>query len=217
MNNNYFFALAGNIGVGKTTWTTLLSKKYNWVPYFEKVIENPYLTDFYSDMKRWSFNSQIFFLTQRFKENIQIQKSSSTCIQDRTIFEDSEIFAFNLYQQEYMSERDYNCYYELYNTMLESIRFPDLLIYLRASIWTLISRIRKRGREYERKIDKEYLAHLNTLYDNWINNYAKNHRVLIIETDDFDIKKDLKRLREILQEIHSYESQLELFPNLCRI
>jgi deoxyadenosine/deoxycytidine kinase len=215
--NNYFFALAGNIGVGKTTWTNLLSDRFNWHPYFEKVIENPYLPDFYHDMASWSFHSQIYFLTQRFKENIQIQKSRSICIQDRTIFEDGEIFAYNLYQQKYMSKRDHESYRELYETMLQSIRYPDLLIYLKASIWTLISRIRKRGRGYERKIDKEYLAQLNTLYDKWIHHYSKNHRVLIVETDNFDMEKDSNRLDEILKEIHAYEFQLELFPYLSKI
>ncbi len=217
MNRNYFFALAGNIGVGKTTWTNLLSDRFNWYPYFEKVVENPYLADFYSDMERWSFNSQIFFLTQRFKENHQIQNTTSTCIQDRTIFEDAEIFAFNLYRQGRMSERDFKTYRELYDSMLSSIRYPDLLIYLRASTWTHISRIRKRGRDYERKIDKEYLAQLNMLYDTWIHMYAKSHRVLIVETDNFDIGLDTARMDDILKQIHAYEFQLELFPKLSKI
>lgn len=164
MSQKYFFALAGNIGVGKTTWTTLLSGKFSWRPYYEKVKENPYLPDFYKDMQRWSFHSQIFFLTQRFKAHQEIQKTTSTCIQDRTIFEDGEIFAKNLYTQKIISEKDYLNYRDLFETIISSLRFPDLIIYLRASTWTLISRIRKRGRDYEQSINKEYLAQLNNCY-----------------------------------------------------
>lgn len=217
MDTRYFFALAGNIGVGKTTWTKLLSDKLNWHPYYEKVVENPYLSDFYTDMRRWSFHSQIFFLTQRFKAHLEIQQSKKTCIQDRSIFEDAEIFAYNLFQQQLMMKRDYDNYQDLYRAMLESLRFPDLVIYLRASTWTLISRIRKRGRDYEQKINKEYLAQLNILYDKWIYRYAKKHRVLIVDTDDFDIEYDTQRLNEILKEIGAYEYQLELFPYLSEI
>lgn len=217
LDRKYFFALAGNIGVGKTTWTTLLSERFNWRPYYEKVVENPYLPDFYHNMKQWSFHSQIFFLTQRFKAQLEIQKSRTTCIQDRTIFEDGEIFARNLYERDQMPERDFQSYNELFNAMLDSLVYPDLIIYLRASIWTLISRIRKRGRDYEREIDKEYLARLNTMYDKWIAEYSKSHRVLIVDTDDLDIEKDEERLNEIVKEIGAYEMQLELFPNLSRI
>lgn len=217
MKKNYFFAFAGNIGVGKTTWTKLLSEKFNWHPYYEKVVENPYLPDFYHDMRQWSFHSQIFFLTQRFKAHLQIHKSQTTCIQDRTIFEDGEVFAYNLYLQNYMTYRDYQSYRELFNAILDSIRFPDLIIYLRASIWTLISRIRKRGRDYEQKIDKEYLAQLNIRYEKWIHQYAKSNRVLIVNTDDFEIERDKRRLDEILKEISAYEFQLELFPFLSQI
>jgi len=217
LNNNFFFALAGNIGVGKTTWTKLLSETFHWRSYYEKVVENPYLADFYYDMKAWSFHSQIFFLTHRFKAHLEIQQSKSTCVQDRTIFEDGEIFAYNLFKQQHMSDRDYLSYRELFNAMLESLRYPDLIIYLKASTWTLISRIRKRGRDYERKINKEYLAQLNSLYDKWIETYSKQHRVLVVNTDDFDIERDQKRLQEILKEIGTYESQLELFPYLSHI
>lgn len=217
MSNNYFFALAGNIGVGKTTWTTLLSEKFGWRPYYEKVTENPYLPDFYKDMQRWSFHSQIFFLTQRFKAHQEIQKTATTCIQDRTIFEDGEIFAKNLFDQKAITEKDYLNYKDLYETIILSLRFPDLIIYLRASIWTLISRIRKRGRDYERSINKEYLAQLNKGYENWVERYAKQHRVLIVDTDDLDIEKDISRLNEILKQIGLYETQMELFPNISQI
>ena len=217
MSSNYFFALAGNIGVGKTTWTCLLSEQFNWRPYYEKVVENPYLADFYHDMERWSFHSQIFFLTQRFKAHLEIQRTTSTCIQDRTIFEDGEIFAWNLHNKKVMSDKDYQSYKDLYDTIIGSLRFPDLIIYLRASIWTLISRIRKRGRDYERAIDKEYLAQLNQGYENWIKRYARQHRVLIIDTDDLDIEKDTSRVNEIIKQVGLYETQMELFPRMSEI
>ncbi|HDQ00426.1 MAG TPA: deoxynucleoside kinase [bacterium] len=214
MASNYFFALAGNIGVGKTTWTRLLSENFGWRPYYEKVKENPYLPHFYQDMQRWSFHSQIFFLTQRFKAHLEIQQSTATCIQDRTIFEDAEIFAQNLHQRRAMSDMDYYNYRELYQAITRSIRFPDLIIYLQASIWTLISRIRKRGRDFERSIDSEYLAQLNHGYEKWIQAYSKNHRVLIIDTDYLDIEKDHSRLNEIIKQVGQYETQMELFPNI---
>lgn len=211
---NYFFALAGNIGVGKTTWTRLLSDQLNWRPYYEKVVENPYLADFYQDMKRWSFHSQIFFLTQRFKAHLEIQRIGATCIQDRTIFEDGAVFAKNLYINEIMSAKDYQNYHALYETIIDSLRFPDLIIYLRASTWTLISRIRKRGRDYERSISKEYLAQLNLTYEEWIKSYARQNRVLVVDTDDLDIEKDTSRLDDIIAKIGSYETQMELFPRM---
>jgi deoxyadenosine/deoxycytidine kinase len=217
VSQKYFFALAGNIGVGKTTWTTLLSGKFSWRPYYEKVKENPYLPDFYKDMQRWSFHSQIFFLTQRFKAHQEIQKTTSTCIQDRTIFEDGEIFAKNLYTQKIISEKDYLNYRDLFETIISSLRFPDLIIYLRASTWTLISRIRKRGRDYEQSINKEYLAQLNNCYEEWVANYARQHRVLIVDTDNLDIVTDISRLNEIIKKIGLYETQIELFPNIDRI
>ncbi len=217
MSSNYFFALAGNIGVGKTTWTTLLSERFNWRPYYEKVVENPYLADFYHDMERWSFHSQIFFLTQRFKAHLEIQRTTMTCIQDRTIFEDGEVFARNLFLNKVMTEKDYRNYQDLYATIIDSLCFPDLIIYLRASIWTLISRIRKRGRDYERAIDKEYLAQLNRAYEDWIKRYSENNRVLIIDTDDLDIEKDTSRVNEIIKQVGLYETQMELFPRMSQI
>lgn len=217
MNRKYFFALAGNIGVGKTTWTKLLSERFNWQPYYERFVENPYLVDFYANMRQWSFHSQIYFLTHRFKAQLEIQQSKRTCIQDRTIFEDGEIFARNLYEQKLMSERDYRSYRELFGAMLESLVYPNLIIYLKASTWTLISRIRKRGRDYESSIDKEYLARLNTIYDKWIDSYSHSNRVLVVDTDNFDIEEDETRLNEIIKEIKAYEVQLELFPNLSHI
>ncbi len=217
MGQNYFFALAGNIGVGKTTWTQLLSERFGWRPYFEKVKENPYLPYFYQDMPRWSFHSQIFFLTQRFKAHQEIQTTTTICIQDRTIFEDAEIFAKNLYQRNAINEIDYKNYLELYRAILNTLRFPDLIIYLRASTWTLISRIRKRGRDFEKQIDKEYLAQLNNCYEDWVQRYARQHRVLVVDTDDLDIEKDQSRLNDIIKKIGLYETQLELFPFINEI
>jgi len=217
LSNNYFFALAGNIGVGKTTWTKLLSGQFDWRPYYEKVVENPYLADFYHDMERWSFHSQIFFLTQRFKAHLEIQQATRTCIQDRTIFEDGEVFARNLYLNKVMTEKDYRNYQDLYETVIDTLRFPDLIIYLRASIWTLISRIRKRGRDYERTISKEYLAQLNRAYEDWIKRYSDNNRVLIVDTDNLDIEKDISRVNEIIKQVGLYETQMELFPRMSEI
>lgn len=217
MSTNYFFAVAGNIGVGKTTWTTLLSQRFHWRPYYEKVVENPYLADFYQDMERWCFHSQIFFLTQRFQAHLEIQRTTMTCIQDRTIFEDGEVFARNLYLNKVMTEKDYRNYQDLYKTIIDSLRFPDLIIYLRASIWTLISRIRKRGRDYERTISKEYLAQLNLAYEDWIQRYAETNRVLIIDTDNLDIEKDTSRVDEIIKQVGLYETQMELFPKMSEI
>ncbi len=217
LKSNYFFAIAGNIGVGKTTWTRLLSERFGWRPYYEKVKENPYLADFYKDMRRWSFHSQIFFLTQRFKAHQEIQKTTTTCIQDRTIFEDAEIFARILHDRKNISDVDYQNYRDLYEAILNVLRFPDLIIYLKASTWTLISRIRKRGREFEREIDKEYLAQLNLYYDNWVKEYSKKYRVLIVDTDDLDIEKDTSRLNDIIKQIGLYETQMELFPMMNQV
>ena len=203
--------------MGKSTLSKLLSERLNWDPFLEAVDDNPYLADFYEDMERWSFHSQIFFLTQRFKAHLEIQQTTSTCIQDRTIFEDGEIFAWNLHNKKVMSDKDYQNYKDLYDTIIGSLRFPDLIIYLRASIWTLISRIRKRGRDYERAIDKEYLAQLNQDYENWIKRYACQHRVLIIDTDDLDIEKDTLRVNEIIKQVGLYETQMELFPKVSEI
>jgi len=217
LKSNYFFAIAGNIGVGKTTWTKLLSEKFGWRAYYEKVKENPYLEDFYKDMRRWSFHSQIFFLTHRFKAHQEIQKTTSTCIQDRTIFEDAEIFARILHDRDNISDVDYLNYRELYEAILNVLRFPDLIIYLKASTWTLLSRIRKRGREFEREIDKEYLAQLNIYYDKWVEEYSKKYRVLVVDTDDLDIEKDTSRLNEIIKQIGLYETQMELFPMMNQV
>jgi len=170
-----YIAIAGNIGVGKTTLTKLLKERFGWQIFCEPEVKNPYLEDFYEDMRRWAYHSQIFFLTERFKDHLRILKSKTPCVQDRTIYEDAEIFVENLYSRELMPERDYQSYRNLYEAMVDSLQKPGLVVYLKASTWTLISRIRKRGRSYERDIDREYLAQLNIGYDNWI---KKNRRGL---------------------------------------
>lgn len=201
MVKSNFIAIAGNIGVGKTSLTKLISKRFGWRVFYEPEVKNPYLEDFYKDMQRWAYHSQIFFLTQRFKDHLKIQKSHAPSVQDRTIYEDAEIFAANLYQRELMPSRDYQAYQDLYEAMVQSLKRPGLVVYLKASTWTLLSRIRKRGRSYERNIDKEYLAQLNIAYENWIKKISNSWNVLIVDTDNYDMSRDLDWLEGILEEI----------------
>ena len=196
-----YVAICGNIGVGKTTLTGLLCERYKWTAFYEKVVENPYLSDFYKDMPRWAFQSQIFFLKERLKDHLQIHHLRRTCVQDRTIFEDAEIFARNLYEREMMNERDYRVYRDLYEAIRGFLRMPDLFVYLRASTWTLLSRIRKRGRDYEQNIDKEYLMQLNALYDRWIRDISNHQRVLIVDTDNYDMHQDRDWMESVVAEI----------------
>ena len=193
-------AVAGNIGAGKTTLTELLSKHYKWNPHYEDVDENPYLNDFYNDMQRWSFNLQIFFLNSRFQQILDIRKSGKTIIQDRTIYEDAEIFAPNLHSMGLMSTRDFKNYKTLFDLMISLIQPPDLLIYLRASIPTLVNQIQKRGREYENSIRLDYLKQLNERYENWIKNYNLG-KLLIINVDDLDITDNPEDLSFIIDKI----------------
>ncbi len=176
-------AIAGNIGSGKTTLTRLLSKHYNWEAKYEEVDNNPYLADFYNDMQRWSFNLQIFFLNQRFKGIVDIQRSNINVIQDRTIYEDARIFAPNLHSMGLMSSRDFENYNSLFDLMLSLVNPPDLLIYLRSSIPNLVSQIHKRGRDYESGIRIDYLSGLNNRYEEWIASY-KDSKVLVIDVDE---------------------------------
>ena len=184
-----FIGIAGNIGVGKTTFTEKLALEFGWKAYYESVIDNPYLSDFYRDMKRWSFNLQIYFLHHRFATHMAMSKNISGAIQDRTIYEDVEIFARNLYDMNYMSERDWNTYRELFKNMESFLPNPDLIIYLKASTDTLISRINQRDREFERNINSEYLHSLNISYDRWIGK-LDDKKVLVLKTDDFNIYQD---------------------------
>jgi len=201
MPQNPFIAIAGNIGVGKTTLTKLLVERFGWKVFFEKEVANPYLADFYRDMPAWAFQSQIFFLTERLKDHLQIQAANVPCVQDRTIYEDAEIFAHNLFERGLMHARDYACYTDLYAAISSSLRSPDLFVYLRASTWTLISRIRKRGRDYEKNIDKEYLAQLNLNYERWVKRIFGQHNVMIVDTDAQDLHRDQDWLEGVVQEI----------------
>jgi deoxyadenosine/deoxycytidine kinase len=180
-----FVAVAGNIGVGKSTLVTMLCNRLGWQPFYEPETENPYLADFYRDMRAWSFHSQIFFLTRRLRAHRQLLDHPTSVIQDRSVYEDAEIFACNLYHQGLMDERDYRSYRELYTVLIEFLPPPDLVIYLRASERTLLHRIGKRGRDYERQISSEYLSQLNSLYNSWINNFNLCP-VLSVPADDLD-------------------------------
>lgn len=176
-------AIAGNIGSGKTTLTKMLASYYGWTPKFESVDFNPYLSDFYEDMERWSFNLQIFFLNKRFKDVVDISKSDEVIIQDRTIYEDARIFAPNLHAMGLMSSRDFENYADLFDLMMSLVKAPDLLIYLKSSIPNLVAQIQKRGREYEKSIRIDYLTGLNERYDSWIADYKG--RLLVIDADRY--------------------------------
>jgi deoxyadenosine/deoxycytidine kinase len=200
LKNHPFVGLAGNIGVGKTTFTEIVAKKMDWIPYYESVADNPYLIDFYRDMSRWSFNLQVYFLHKRFKTHHEMSMSNGGVIQDRTIYEDVEIFARNLQEMNFMDKRDWENYRGLFSIMTSYLQQPDLIIYLKASTDTLLSRIKNRSRDYEKTIDPEYLHTLNVAYNKWINN-IKNIPVLVIETDGFNIFDDKEKLTKILDEM----------------
>ena len=187
------FAIAGNIGAGKTSLAELLSKHYNWDPHFEDVIDNPYLDDFYTHMERWSFNLQVYFLNSRFRQLMSFNGSKKPVIQDRTVYEDAYIFAPNLHAMGLMNQRDFNNYKSLFELMESMIKAPDLLIYLRSNIPNLVNKIHKRGREYENSISIQYLSRLNERYEAWISTYDKG-KLLIIDADNLnfvDNKQDL--------------------------
>jgi deoxyadenosine/deoxycytidine kinase len=193
-------AIAGNIGAGKTTLTSLLAKHYNWKPNYETVDNNPYLDDFYNDMQRWSFNLQIFFLNTRFKQIIEIVSSGENVIQDRTIYEDAEIFAPNLHDMGLMSTRDFENYKALFDIMIDLIRKPDLLIYLRASVPTLVNQIQLRGRAYEESIRLDYLKMLNERYELWVSKYIGSN-MLIINVDNLDFQNNPEDLSKIIDKV----------------
>jgi len=203
-NKTDFVGIAGNIGAGKTTLTTLIAERFNWKPYYETVMDNPYLSDFYDDMHRWSFNLQVFFLSNRFKTHKEIEDSGRSCVQDRTIYEDVEIFARNLHEMGNMSDRDYGNYRELFSIITSYLKKPDLIIYLKATTDTLLSRIRSRGRDFEKGIKPEYLHMLNIAYDHWIKKAQKDINVYIIESDNINILEDKKELQIILDTIRKY-------------
>ena len=203
-----FVAIAGNIGAGKTTLTRLVSEKLGWRAYYEKVIDNPYLSDFYDDMNRWSFHLQIFFLSHRFKSQKEISDWPNSCIQDRSIYEDVEIFAQTLFENGNMSKVDFENYRELFSIMVTYLRKPDLIIYLETPVEKLIERILHRGRDYERTIDPNYLKQLNTAYDNWITKAEKSDfKVLRIDTTNKNFEKNEKDLHTIIKYIEDMENQ----------
>ena len=195
-------AVAGNIGAGKTTLTEMLSKHYKWIPQFEDVDHNPYLNDFYDDMPRWSFNLQVFFLNSRLKQLLEIQHGTATVIQDRTIYEDANIFAPNLHDMGLMSKRDFDNYFHFFETLRSMVQPPDLLIYLKASVPTLVAQIQKRGREYEENIRLDYLKKLNDYYNSFIENY-KEGPLLIIDADKNKFAENEEHLGQIITSIDS--------------
>jgi deoxyadenosine/deoxycytidine kinase len=195
-------AVAGNIGSGKTTLTSLLAKHYKWEPHYEDVDDNPYLNDFYQDMQRWSFNLQIYFLNSRFNQIIDIQKSGRDVIQDRTIYEDAYIFAPNLHSMGLMSTRDFENYFTLFNLISSLIDSPDLIIYLRASIPTLVNQIQNRGRKYESSIRLDYLKRLNERYEAWVESY-KLGKMLIVDADNYNFPDSAEDLSVVIDKINA--------------
>ena len=193
-------AVAGNIGAGKTTLTKLLAKHYGWTPNFEDVDYNPYLNDFYEDMQRWSFNLQIYFLNSRFNQILEIRKSDKTIIQDRTIYEDAYIFAPNLHSMGLMSSRDFDNYFSLFKLMTSVVQAPDLLIYLRASVPTLVRQIQQRGRKYESSIRIDYLTRLNERYEAWASEYDSG-KLLRIDVDNIDFANRPEDLSTVIDKI----------------
>ncbi len=200
--SNVFIAVAGNIGSGKSSLTRLLSKEKGWTPMFESVEDNPYLSDFYADMRRWSFQLQVYFLSNRFRSHKSITEGDRSVVLDRVIYEDAEIFARNLFEIGNMEERDYRNYIALYEVMTEYLHPPDLLIYLRANVDTLMRQIAQRGRDFEQSIKREYLEQLNRHYEAWIQRYAKG-KLLVVESDNLDFvnsREDLERVLRWIEE-----------------
>lgn len=193
-------AIAGNIGSGKTTLTQLLSAHYGWEPHYEDVDENPYLNDFYEDMLRWSFNLQVYFLNSRFNQVVAIRQSGRTVIQDRTIYEDANIFAPNLHDMDLMTTRDFENYSALFKLMMEFVQPPDLLVYLRASVPTLVRQIQQRGRSFENTIRIDYLTRLNERYEEWISSYRLG-KLLIIDVDNMNFYQNKRDLSNIIDKV----------------
>ena len=204
-----YIAVAGNIGSGKSTLTRMLARHYRWEARFESVDHNPYLEDYYRDIRRWSFNLEVYFLKERFRDLIDIQQSGHTVIQDRTIFEGVYVFMQNNRDMGNLSERDYNTYMELFEQMMAVVRVPDLMIYLRASVPHLVGNIQKRGRDYEQTMQLEYLENLNRRYDEFVSKYYKG-RVMVIEKDQLDFEHRPKDFAQIIDRIDS--TLFGLFP-----
>lgn len=203
MSGQKFIAIAGNIGAGKTELTAFLCKKYGLRPFYEPNDQNPYLSDFYKDMKTWAFRSQIFFLTHKFKLHRELERQSGTSLQDRTIYEDAEIFAKNLYRQRFIDKRDWQTYWELYENVAAALKPPDLMIYLRCPVKTLKQRIRLRGRKMEQDIPTAYLNRLNALYEDWFTRYNMSP-VLVLPTDTLDYLTNLVDRVDLFRQIEKH-------------
>lgn len=199
---SYFIAIAGNIGVGKSTLTERLGTKLGWEIYLEPTAENPYLADFYKDMRRWGFHSQIFFLTHRLQQHIELLNADNTVVQDRSVYENAEVFARNLYEKDLISERDWATYQRIYQNLIELVPPPNLIVYLRANLPTLLRRIHLRGREYERRVPTSYLAELNQLYDRWARTFTVAP-ILTVNTDKINFVEDEAALKELVQHIEN--------------
>ncbi len=198
VHHKEFVAIAGNIGVGKSTLTAILSEAFGWKPFYEAVDENPYLADFYADMQRWSFHSQVFFLSRRLQHHRQLVDHPGSVVQDRSVYEDAEIFAHNLFERGLMSERDYTAYHDLYAGIRAFLPPPDLLVYLKSDVDTLLERIAQRGRDFEREISPDYLNRLNEMYDDWINRW-ESCPVLVVPADDMDFQHDEAARRLVVE------------------
>jgi deoxyadenosine/deoxycytidine kinase len=209
-NNRMFVVVAGNIGCGKTTLTKKLSEKLSWKPYFESVSDNPYLEDFYTDMSRWSFPLQVYFLNHRYRTHQEIEAASFSAIQDRSIYEDANIFARALYEQGELEKRDYENYKSLYDTMLPNLQAPSLMIFLRRSVPKLLERIQMRGRDYEQTIPVDYLTRLNEYYDEWYDSYDLG-KSLIVDTDELDFLENEDHFDNLIQKVHNSIEQQEMF------
>ncbi|MBL8910471.1 MAG: deoxynucleoside kinase [Archangium sp.] len=203
MSGQKFIAIAGNIGAGKTELTAFLCKKYGLKPFYEPNDQNPYLADFYKDMKTWAFRSQIFFLTHKFKLHRELERSTGTSLQDRTIYEDAEIFAKNLFRQRFIDKRDWQTYWELYENVAAALKPPDLMIYLRCPVKTLKQRIRLRGRKMEQDIPTAYLNRLNALYEDWFTRYSMSP-VLVLPTDTLDYLTNLVDRVDLFRQIEKH-------------
>ena len=209
MKNNMYIAIAGNIGSGKTTLTTMLARHYGWTPKFEAVDYNPYLEDYYKDIPRWSFALEVYFLKQRFRDLLEISRSEETVVQDRSIYEGVYVFAANNYAMGNLDERDFDCYMQLFESMMTSVKYPDLMIYLRASIPHLVENIQKRGREYEQQMQLDYLKNLNARYEDFIYHKYKG-RVLTVDVDHYDFLHRQADFAKIVDRIDAH--LFGLFP-----
>lgn len=209
-DNRHFVVVAGNIGSGKTTLTKKLSGKLGWKPFYESVQDNPYLSDFYQNMSRWSFPLQIYFLNHRFNTHKKIESGLASSIQDRSIYEDANIFARALFEQGDLDERDYENYRQLYESMIQYLSAPTLMIFLKRSVPKLVERIKMRGRDYEQAIPVDYLTKLNQYYDDWYSDYDKG-KSLIVDTDDLDFLENEDHFNKLVDKIHDSIDQQEMF------